>query len=79
MNKKIFVSIIIVILVIILGFLLWNNRQITKNQEAKNVDEFEQMINEDDSKSIINDLDQIEIDSTIDSEINPIDEEMKNL
>jgi len=79
MNKKILITIIIVILVIILGFLLWNNRQITKNQEAKNVDEFEQMINEDDSKSIINDLDQIEIDSTIDSEINPIDEEMKNL
>ncbi len=78
MNKKIFISIIIVVLVIILGILLWNNRQSTKNTENK-VDEFQNITNEDDSKSIMSDLDQIEIDSTIDTEINPIDEELKNL
>lgn len=78
MNKKIFISIIIVVLVIILGILLWNNRQSTKNIENK-VDEFQNITNEDDSKSIMSDLDQIEIDSTIDTEINPIDEELKNL
>ena len=79
MTKKIFLTIIVIALLIVLT-IIWTN----KNTEAPAVIEIENkpsepIIKEDSSEAINSDIDNINVDSGIDTELETIDADIKTL
>lgn len=81
MNKKnSFIIILTILVIIIVGLLIWSKqKEESKQLEQQKETEINQVLNNDSTKSIQDNLNKIEMNSTIDTDITSVDTELEKI